>query len=330
MDSKVRLYYGETYNEELIEDAEQYSYEALAKIDLSLMINHSYVGSFILRPYMVGSCNGLVCFNVYHHDICDPVYICNPLTGECTHLPKIERRDASPIAKNIVFAGFGYSQSTNEYKVIRIYYDEKSQVTGSSKSVGKVQVYTLGGRSRTIVAFDLKDEKFRKIPSPLLNIPDEDFRIAGLRLLGGNLCVYHTDECKFVDIWTIQKGNSRSIWTLHKENNRWNKEFSIILENSNVDWPVCYPLAFLNRNELLLRYNGNLYLYDLTTSTLKKIWEDVSNKTAIESIPHMHSLVSPEALGPLNRGAYSSLPHWLRSSWIIFFPISVVLLTLLY
>ncbi|XP_026398416.1 F-box protein At3g07870-like [Papaver somniferum] len=63
------------------------------------------------------SCNGLVCFSAYLgncHNM-QPAYICNPITREYTVIPKFEGKE--------FLAGFGYSPSTNEYKVVRISRD---------------------------------------------------------------------------------------------------------------------------------------------------------------------------------------------------------------
>ncbi|XP_026432715.1 uncharacterized protein LOC113330066 [Papaver somniferum] len=89
-------------------------------------------------PYgMVGSCNGLVCFKAedpnYSKDgrAFGLAFICNnPITGEAVYIPGLGNREVSlhpPIGE------FGYVGSTNEYKVVRIYFKASC-----------VQVFTLG------------------------------------------------------------------------------------------------------------------------------------------------------------------------------------------
>ncbi|XP_026423308.1 F-box protein At3g07870-like [Papaver somniferum] len=81
---------------------------------------------------ILNSCNGLVCFSAYLgncHNM-QPAYICNPITREYTVIPKFEGKD--------FLAGFGYSPSTNEYKVVRISRDK------GDPNYGIVQLYTLG------------------------------------------------------------------------------------------------------------------------------------------------------------------------------------------
>ncbi|XP_026405416.1 F-box protein At3g07870-like [Papaver somniferum] len=157
---------------------------------------------------ILDSCNGLICFNAVRSDYCGPSFICNPVTRECVTLPKLEGKE--------LLTGFGYSSSTNEYKVVGI--------SQRDPQFGIVQVYTLGsgtgwrndgkmdynaifvGRRGVIangalhwlcirgiiVAFDLASEKFRKIPSPAC-IP-ESGQFYSLVVLGDCLCAISYNE----------------------------------------------------------------------------------------------------------------------------------------
>ncbi|OVA09222.1 F-box domain [Macleaya cordata] len=171
----------------------------------------------------VGSCNGLICLSEHTTSgIEDPVYICNPITREYINLPiykdlslRKRRRGFSCnlFSKGRMVSGFGYNLSTNEYKVVRIYY--------YSSNVGLVQVYTLGSGSGwrnlgeitysfldtfphtpgvfvngalhwqeeigKIVAFDLADEKFRVVPLPPFLFPHKYQTSSELKVLGGCL-----------------------------------------------------------------------------------------------------------------------------------------------
>lgn len=83
---------------------------------------------------IVGSSNGLICMSLSQtpYGMYDPVYISNPVIREYVKLPCYTN-----CWYGLIYSGFGYVESTNEYKVVRIYY-------GQDKSVRKVQVYTLG------------------------------------------------------------------------------------------------------------------------------------------------------------------------------------------
>ncbi|OVA19772.1 F-box domain [Macleaya cordata] len=190
IDDEGQLVYGE-YDEN-----DEQSYKTLTRI------NHPPIEAIIHD--WVDSCNGLFCLSVDHHGFQDPVYICNPITRECTNLPKFmdfkvgkSRFDYDDYLRDkngIMVSGFGCNLSMNEYKVVRIYYADYRY---RDNRVGCVQVYTLGGggsgwRSKgeisykfldrqgvfingalhwlegtgKIVAFDLADEKFRVLPAP--------------------------------------------------------------------------------------------------------------------------------------------------------------------
>ncbi|XP_026415932.1 F-box/kelch-repeat protein At3g06240-like [Papaver somniferum] len=149
-----------------------------------------------------------------------------------------------------VASRFGYLPSTNEYKVVRIYYEWKDETTLGK--VGKVQVYTFGGENgsskncgqwrdicdidynfehlngvyfngalhwldhshsdRTrIMAFDLAMEEFFVVKSP----PDID-NFYQLCLLGGYLAIYRNNGSYFPESrrWDV----SWHIWVLKKTN----------------------------------------------------------------------------------------------------------------
>ncbi|XP_026419568.1 uncharacterized protein LOC113315514 [Papaver somniferum] len=136
--------------------------------------------------YFARSRNGLICFHSWHNDNCGPTYICNPIAREYIMLPRYERW--------YWWTGFGYTHSTNEYKVVQICE------FGEDSNLGSVQVYTIGsgtGRrnagkidinmsdvrkgagvfvngdlnwvnyyQQTILVFHLTDEKFCELLSP--------------------------------------------------------------------------------------------------------------------------------------------------------------------
>ncbi|OVA18906.1 F-box domain [Macleaya cordata] len=185
-------------------------------------------------PIFVGSCNGLLCLGVKRHRVSyDPAYICNPITREYVNLPKL-------IAKHVddqIVSGFGYHPKTNEYKVVRIYYD------ADQPSVGQVQVYTLGGgtgwrnkgetkyklrhsfeephgilangalhwlveKGLKIVSFDLADEEFCLLPSPPIS---SSFWWSGRLLgLGSSFCLAELTVNEYVNIWARKKNKKSS------------------------------------------------------------------------------------------------------------------------
>ncbi|OVA07457.1 F-box domain [Macleaya cordata] len=335
----VQLYYGGQYDEinnNSIDDDDDdddddehnndyyYSYKTLTKIDHPPITNRAFI------HVMLGSCNGLVCFFVPHHGIDDPVYICNPITGEYVYLPKLTTRERQDSSCHDLVSGFGYNLSTDEYKVVRIYYE-----FDQPSFLGHVQVYTLGrGGSawrskgeithffcsssiyangalywldvgeRKVVAFDLADEEFRLLPSPpCFGMCKSAF--VGLRLLGGYVCIVYINEGKYLDIWALKKKKKKIKHSdydvkeqeeYHSWSWSWSREFSIAWEGP-VMGTSYQPFALTKKNEVLLLHNGILSCYDPKTATSKKLWDDDSASRYIQAIPHMNSNVSLKALG---------------------------------
>ncbi|KAI3860582.1 hypothetical protein MKX03_007933 [Papaver bracteatum] len=100
---------------------------------------------------LVGSCNGLICLSskrrynkpvniTYHNSTYDEsIYIYNPIIGEVMSI-------RSNNNKKYTVHGFGYHPLTNEYKVVKNYFDEPPY-SGKPPYKGQVEVYTLGSGS---------------------------------------------------------------------------------------------------------------------------------------------------------------------------------------
>ncbi|OVA00482.1 F-box domain [Macleaya cordata] len=283
------------------------------------------------RNAVVGSCNGLICFSVPHHDVEDPIRIHNPITQEYVDLPRLRENIFEGCMASIA-SGFGYHPSTNQYKVVRIAYHPEELM------MGIVEVYTLGdGRGwrnigeisymlscslrgiyvngalhwmddndpGKIVAFDLSDEEFRLLPSPpcvpLGEYHDDDDQLFNLlkhyklSQFGGRLCVIHWDE----------RGENVDIWSLNKEDAdyhswSWTREFSIARRGLYMnEYQPFQPFALTENGEILLGSSLKiLSLYDPKTATItKNLVDDDKGLTFFEAIPHVNSFVSLRALG---------------------------------
>ncbi|OVA09341.1 hypothetical protein BVC80_7541g2 [Macleaya cordata] len=232
-----------------------------------------------------------------------------------------------------IVCGFGYLPSTNEYKVVRIYY-----CSNEESFVGRVQVYTLGSctgwRDKgeityslicyrpcpavlangalhwlddegKIVAFDLADEEFLLLPSPpcflLHNEDDYPFQ---LQVLGGQLCVVHCKNKVSVDVWSLKKkkkkeknGNYNIKGQKEYQFWSWINEFDI-----DSDLGARYPMPFslTKHGEVLFYSHATLSRYDLKTATSKKLVDIKKYLPAcfsFQAIPHSNSFVSLKALG---------------------------------
>ncbi|XP_026414360.1 F-box protein At3g07870-like [Papaver somniferum] len=326
-----RLYYGgEEYCDDINIHEKEYSYETLPEMDNLYPLDDQLEPLRALGD-LVGSCNGLVCLKIFDLDawVQDSIYICNPVTREYIYLPKYIYGDGDSHHRGYFVCGFGYSYSTDEYKVVRMYrrYGNFSDVSS------KVQVYTLGSgqgwrdKGRLdhllcpsspgvcangalywsgfgkIVSFDLAKEEFRIIPLPPIPSKKKLPVSPCLRLLRGYLsAIKYTrgEERTFLRIWELKKKsrctNSAIEEPAFDDLWYWNEELSFSWENTGTMDRLYLPFAVTNSNQVLLWCGGFLFYYDLHTTNLTKLWgEDwlCSNK----AIPHVNSLVSMKALG---------------------------------
>ncbi|XP_026378009.1 F-box protein At3g07870-like [Papaver somniferum] len=251
--------------------------------------------------YFIGSSNGLICFNSYggvtsdnvneHHY--GPAYICNPITREYIILPNLQGQ--------YMWNGFGYSRSTNEYKVVRICFDF------DKPNFGIPQVYTLGsgnvwrnlGESdmklknmkrlvlcvENILAFNLNDEKFSELPPPPCGVPD--FAIS-LGVLGDFLsATYYSDYHNVggCEIWLLKKNEDNC------NELSWSKEFRF----DPFDSYVSLPFGYTKSGRLLFYGHSKIYIYNPEASSTNM---DVNfGKVTSKVISHKNTLVSLKPLG---------------------------------
>ncbi|XP_026384474.1 F-box protein At3g07870-like [Papaver somniferum] len=301
------------YEEDLFWFNEVYTYTEYNEnlncfITRSLRMSSSLPNKFC---YILGSCNGLICFNASLDrktkannqsllllSVYEPAYICNPVTREYLVLPK-------PVG-NKVLTGFGYTPSTNEYKVVRTFNSR------TEPNFGSVQVYTLGSGvgwrnvkakmeydvngtySRDqfgvfangsvhwvscrgiIVAFHLADEEFLVLrPPPCLPHGNRFPLLFKLLVLGDCICVYF---CRY---------QGSELWVLKKN---WNKEFSNLSRFEK-------PITFTKSGGLLCYNYGdkNVYHYAPEASPSRMLVD--FGKNFEFGVPHNNTLVSLKALG---------------------------------
>ncbi|XP_004296215.1 PREDICTED: F-box/kelch-repeat protein At3g23880-like [Fragaria vesca subsp. vesca] len=79
---------------------------------------------------LLGSCNGLVCAQLDHHDY--HIYIWNPSTGFFYELP--EPVGFPPRHLFLLYYGFGYLSASDDYKVFTKFYDDDGLLIFSSKA----------------------------------------------------------------------------------------------------------------------------------------------------------------------------------------------------
>ncbi|XP_026398226.1 uncharacterized protein LOC113294005 [Papaver somniferum] len=197
-------------------------------------------------PFEIGSCagsiNGLICLDSSYTGISDngilpksnygPSFICNPITREYIILPT---------CKGIyLWNGFGYSSSTNEYKVIRICSNPRDPhfgiapvyILGSDsvwRNVGKMHMdkkyerrhgafangafHWLNHHEKTIYAFHLADEYFSDFPSPpCVARPGFSYFPDRIGVLDDCLSAYSSS--RNCEIWLLKKNKDNNDYSV--------------------------------------------------------------------------------------------------------------------
>lgn len=230
-------------------------------------------------------------------------------------------RDERELNLRDISCVFGYARSTNEYKIVRIYYRRSTRK-------GHVEVHTLGsghgwrekgtipngfntppGASifangaiywegkENIVAFGLADEEFQLLPfPPCMSNCRRNYDKHGLVALGGKLSFYL--EKSRMGIWSLKKrcsenSDTEEIWCL---------DFDIGFEGVDRNRTWFRPILTTENEEVIFTYNDEaLYCYDSKTTTLKMISDEDEVSTEyfanVEAIPHINTLASLEAMG---------------------------------
>ncbi|XP_026397712.1 F-box protein At3g07870-like [Papaver somniferum] len=202
----IHLEYDETNDNEQQLRISKMNHPLISRVHYRCMIFGDDAPFWKIKSLIIGSSNGLICLSIPTDGkfgaFSDPLYICNPVTREYILLPICNEKCQQ--GRNVF--GFGYNDKTNEYKVVRIYYESEEHT-----EPGQVQVYTLGagtgwrnkgeiayasqtnnshspgmnadgevywlhqgmprterGKSNTgrVVAFSLANEMFRLLPTP--------------------------------------------------------------------------------------------------------------------------------------------------------------------
>ncbi|KAI9090933.1 hypothetical protein K1719_028418 [Acacia pycnantha] len=99
------------------------------------------IGSFRRRWEIIGSCNGLLCVQVYHGRSPGSLWLWNPVIREVREVAN------SPHDQRNCKVGFGFSSVVNDYKIVRFYSEdlpknEVDRLYHHTEIVG-VEVYSL-------------------------------------------------------------------------------------------------------------------------------------------------------------------------------------------
>ncbi|KAI3925098.1 hypothetical protein MKW98_009748 [Papaver atlanticum] len=286
-----------------------------------------------------GSISGRYIFFTYTAN--EPLYICNPVTREFMNLPGILLDEKKSINGVFIVHGFGYHPKTNEYKVVRISY---VGIPGnpSFELKGRVEVYTLGGSGRRnagetnyflwsnrlysgdpagfcvngaihwkcnestdIVVFDLADEEFHLLRSPITRLPIIGLSRRKLIVMRGCLCLeYWYSPSLEMELWVLKKNKEENSSSSSDHMNEqyyykswsWSREF--ILSSVGNRWDI---LCLLKSGEILLNDDRKVVRCTSNEGPISstKIMEH-NNMFDYWDASHINSFVSLDALGERN------------------------------
>ncbi|XP_026451111.1 F-box protein At3g07870-like [Papaver somniferum] len=295
--SRVRFFYTEKAYDEIDLDGEvdvnkHYPWYVVSKYNRFCLT----LTSLFINDILIGSCNGLICLATVLLFMHEPIFIFNPfIPNELIVLPPIRISDLD--FDPLVVSGFGYARSTDEYKVIRIYYPN---YFWQSPCVGRVEVYTIGSgygwrnkgetsycfcnspgvlvdgnlhwldyKQWKVVAFDLVTEEFRVLPSPpcffWLTVVTKVINLIHspnpFRFLEDNFQLHVLGG--FLCVIYNNNGDRLDIWVLktdekeHKFEWVWKKEFSVECLEKDHTYE---PFSITRNNKLLLWYDKYILL----------------------------------------------------------------------
>ncbi|XP_030466773.2 F-box protein At3g07870-like [Syzygium oleosum] len=278
------------------------------------------IGKFpVPRGYAIqGSCNGLLFFRHRTDVKNNGELLINPITKDFLRLPR-----APDLPPDVSVYGLGFDRSTNMYKMVQInangfdyrtrtctlgarVYDfhkrswrtckapplphsagpSRNFVFASGALNWFLKSYSLsdGPLARAMLSFDLIKEEFSLIPIPDVFFECGDFNL-GTRMheLGGSLALVHRLGNRDIDLWVLQDSTRRE----------WTRKYSM-----GLPWAVkgnyFTVVGAYKRDELILRCDGDMYLYDVNEDRFTKCWTGARGCYA-------HFRCEPLSLVPLER-----------------------------
>ncbi|OMO69207.1 hypothetical protein COLO4_29197 [Corchorus olitorius] len=242
--------------------------------------------------YIIGCCNGLLLLLVPG----EGMILWNPSTRECQKLP-FPRRISNHVPGKF---GFGYDQSTDNFKVIILDYFLSSAhiyslrsntwkkisgfpslFTDESKSGTLVDDFLYWSTETWVLGFNLKSDKFEKIRPP------KDIKQfhspLGLGVIEGCLSLAQNHHGFYLNIWKLTK-TSQS----------WIKITSIKNLQELPDQHCWVPYCIMNNGEFLLTYfNDEVFIHGYPKTercqTLRfGLYDPVNGK--LRSLPTVHDM----------------------------------------
>lgn len=253
---------------------------------------------------LFGHCHGLVCLqNGGEHVLYNPT----------TRQSRIITRDNKYYRNYPIFYGFGYDPATDDYKILEGEYVNSadgfvktaikifalgpdswrtipnSHVAGLKRmgiylngALHWLVVHRTGWTSaRSVVSFDLAEEKFKEV----LQLPDRDTREGGLDRLGvhGTRLLYYGTWRDGFKGWIMNEFGKKESWV----------GLFDVPTYVTVQWPLHMPVTVCytkNQKIVLAIFRKEMFLFDQEDKTSKPI---PLKGRFYESMVYVESLVSP-------------------------------------
>ncbi|XP_074335731.1 F-box protein CPR1-like isoform X2 [Apium graveolens] len=270
-------------------------FDSLDDADASAVRIDAPIKNLLVESQFVGASNGLIC--VWQNQMND-VFLFNPATRKSRKIA-----NSSPQMFPTSFSqfesftcGFGYDQTNDDYKVVKVAECYSSRFRGKLAILYSLKtntwtrirnfpaniritsnecVFTNGSLHWTaitnpvngkdiILAFDLQLEQFKEVPSPPITRALVNFNWKCLVGVGECLCFTDNYPESSMDVWLMKDYGAR---------NTWYKAFTVEQRSTLGSFSSFSPIAFSKSHSdvLLLEVDGKLVWYDPERKTVKNL-----------------------------------------------------------
>ncbi|KAF3664066.1 hypothetical protein T459_07968 [Capsicum annuum] len=267
---------------------------------------------------IVGSVNGLICLMINEVDL----VLWNPSIRKFKKLPdsrlkdKVTGGNQCDIPKGVcVVYGFGYDESSDDYKVVGCIEDRINLVPQA-----EVEIYSLksdswrskddvpdgvllskpckcvngklhwinNNKESNIISFDLADEKWGKVELPRYR---EGNLFLDLKVLGSDLCVFCNYMEIHADVWVMRDYGVKESWT---------KMYSVKYPDRFFSPFISRTLCMSNKGEVLLVPGSTLMVHNPEDEPIR--YPKVTNfDFCVAMNIYIESLVSPPLQNELSK-----------------------------
>lgn len=231
---------------------------------------------------IMGSCNGIICIAINELQL----FMWNPILRNSKLLPPLHRPSALCC---YVKDGFGYEQTTDDYKVVTIFYCmgdsgpyEVQIYSRRANSWKRIEDFNYGNPldqsakyargyfhwlidsngCPEIVTLNLATERFAKMGGPNPDAVIEscstweyDDLCASLGLFSDTLCLLYDDHETKMDLWVMEEYGNRDSWV---------RLFTLPVFGTPGLYPHFLRVCWMNDDEILFYYGCVVLIYNLT------------------------------------------------------------------